>query len=283
MSMRENLISIKLNIMQRTVISTPNRTVGPFSAPFMLCFYNTTLDAFTLGLLMGVTSTESLSLWVWDANLGNPVREKAALTFGQDGNLVLADADGRIAWQTNTANKGVTGFKLLPNGNLVLHDSKVKFIWQSFDHPTNTMLVGQSLRLKGPTKLVSRASDGVKKNGAYSFVLEPERLALYYKSQNSPNPYLYYDWRDVYGPLEVKFYSEPETYEGYAYDINLEYQGTGSTGAVFLNRPKYNATLSFLRLWPDGNLRVHTFYQHVMWGAWEETFHSLLKRFNVGK
>ncbi|GKU90984.1 hypothetical protein SLEP1_g4915 [Rubroshorea leprosula] len=183
------------------------RTVRPFSAPFMLCFYNTIPDAFTLGLLMGFTSTESLSLWVWDANLGNPVREKATLTFGQDGNLVLADSDGGIAWQKNTANKKV-----------------------------------------------SQASN-------------------YYQMVTWCSMTPKYAWRDVYGPLEVKFNSERETHnEGYAYDINLEYQSTGSTGTVFLlNRPKYNATLSLLRLWPDGNLRVHTFYQHVMWGAWEET------------
>lgn len=52
----------------------------------------------------------------------NPVRENATLTFGKDGNLVLADADGRLAWQTNTASKGVVGLKLLSNGNMVLHD-----------------------------------------------------------------------------------------------------------------------------------------------------------------
>jgi len=50
------------------------------------------------------------------------------LTFGAAGNLVLADADGIIAWQTSTANKGVVGFQLLPNGDMVLHDSKGNFI-----------------------------------------------------------------------------------------------------------------------------------------------------------
>jgi hypothetical protein len=40
----------------------------------------------------------------------------------------LADADGIIAWQTSTANKGVVGFQLLPNGDMVLHDSKGNFI-----------------------------------------------------------------------------------------------------------------------------------------------------------
>ncbi|KAI5333039.1 hypothetical protein L3X38_023169 [Prunus dulcis] len=46
---------------------------------------------------------------VWDANRGNPVGENATLAFGTDGNLLLADADGRVAWQTDTANKDAVG------------------------------------------------------------------------------------------------------------------------------------------------------------------------------
>jgi hypothetical protein len=118
------------------------RALPPFNSPFQLCFYNTTPNAFTLALRMATRRSESLFRWVWEANRGNPVHENATLTFGSNGNLVLADADGRVAWQTNTANKGVVGFKLLSNGNMVLLNSKGNFIWQSFDYPTDTLLVG---------------------------------------------------------------------------------------------------------------------------------------------
>ncbi|TKY49193.1 Epidermis-specific secreted glycoprotein EP1 [Spatholobus suberectus] len=87
------------------------------------------------------------------------VGENATFSLGTDGNLVLANADGRIAWQTNTANKGVVAFKLLPNGNIVLLNAKGNFIWQNFDHPTYTFLIDQYLRAKGPSKLVSRLSE----------------------------------------------------------------------------------------------------------------------------
>ncbi|CAI9295027.1 unnamed protein product [Lactuca saligna] len=107
------------------------RTLPPFSNPFQLCFYNTTPNTFTLALRMGTVRSESLMRWVWEANRGNPVGEKATLTLGTDGNLVLADSDGRIAWQTNTANKGVVGFQVLPTGNMVLHDGTGTFIWQA--------------------------------------------------------------------------------------------------------------------------------------------------------
>ncbi|TXG75471.1 hypothetical protein E1A91_A13G171400v1 [Gossypium mustelinum] len=252
------------------------RVLPPFSAPFQLCFYNTTPNAYTLALRMGLTRSESLFRWVWEANRGNPVRENATLTFGSDGNLVLADADGRIAWQTNTANKGVTGFKVLPNGNMVLHDSEGNFIWQSFDYPTDTLLAGQSLRLGGATKLVSRASAINNSDGPYSLVMESKALVLYYKASNTPRPILYFNheyWVNVRkGPLEYfKFDSTSEDDEGTAYGLNLEYQVANSStgGTLQIGRPNYNSTLSFLRLTMDGNLKVTftLFSRDSFWGS----------------
>ncbi|XP_059664638.1 epidermis-specific secreted glycoprotein EP1-like [Cornus florida] len=253
------------------------RVLNVFNSPFQLCFYNTTPNAFTLALRMGLTSSESLFRWVWEANRGNPVRENGTLTFGRDGNLVLADADGRIAWQTGTANKGVVGFKLLSNGNMVLYDSNNKFIWQSFDYPTDTLLVGQSLKAKGPTKLISRASAIDNDNGPYSLVLEPKWLALYYKSMNSPKPMLYFTSSGLFtisqGSLEsVTFNSEPDI--GGAYNLLFDYSVTSpsSTGNRYLGRAKYNATLSFLRLGIDGNIKFYTYNDKVDIDAWEVTY-----------
>ncbi|KAK4793843.1 hypothetical protein SAY86_011837 [Trapa natans] len=252
------------------------RVLDPFNSPFQLCFYNTTPNAFTLALRMGLVRSESLFRWVWEANRGNPVGENATLTLGADGNLVLADADGRIAWQTNTANKGVVGFKLLSDGNMVLHDTKGSFVWQSFDSPTDTLLVGQSLKAGGAAaKLVSRASAEVNSNGAYSFVLEPKGLSLYYTGKNYKKPLLYYttsEWFTVGSGQSLSnttLGSSPNPDQGLATDITLS---VFSGGSIILTRPKYNATLSFLRLGIDGNLRVYTYNDLVDYGAWEVTF-----------
>ncbi|KAF6144906.1 hypothetical protein GIB67_020051 [Kingdonia uniflora] len=48
------------------------------------------------------------------------------------------------------------GLELFPNGNLVLLDKEGNLVWQSFDYPTDTLLVDQSLRARGPRELVSR-------------------------------------------------------------------------------------------------------------------------------
>ncbi|CAN6558265.1 unnamed protein product [Malus baccata var. baccata] len=256
------------------------RMLNVYSSPFQLAFYNTSPNAFTLALRMGTTRSESLRRWVWEANRGNPVGENATLTFGTDGNLVLADADGRVAWQTNTANKGVVGFKLLPTGNMVLHDSKSNFVWQSFDHPTDTLLVGQSLRAGAVNKLVSRASETENKDGPYSIVMESKSISLYYKSNNSPKPLLYtqFSITDVTPAKSVfdrvTFNCAPETDEGHAYDLTLQFEVVNPTlaGGHILARPKYNSMLTFLRLEIDGNVKLYTYDDNVDWGAWEVTF-----------
>ncbi|XP_043690430.1 epidermis-specific secreted glycoprotein EP1-like [Telopea speciosissima] len=251
--------------------------------PFALCFYNTTPNAFTLGLRMGNRHSESIMRWVWDANRGNPVHENATLIFGTDGNLVLADVGRSIAWQTGTANVGVVGLTLLSNGNLVLYDQKGRFVWQSFDHPTDTLLVGQSLLPGGPKKLVSRLSAVDGSEGTFSFELEKMRWAMYMKSKNSVNPILYFPNRN-YGAEEgatltrLRFNSAPDTKENNAFDLMFELEISNvSSGSSFLARPKYNGTLSMLRVEYDGNLKIYTYYDKVDWGAWETTF-SLFDR-----
>ncbi|KAM2901818.1 hypothetical protein FF1_007763 [Malus domestica] len=235
---------------------------------------------------MGLRWSESLFRSVWEANRGNPVCENATLTFGTNGNLVLAHANGKVAWQTNTANKGVVGFKLLPNGNMVLHNSKGKCIWQSFDYPTDTLLVGQSLRAGVVSKLVSRASKKENKDGPYSLVMEPKGLALYYKGSNYPKPQLYFSFSQripiqMNSLILVTLNSAPETDEGHAYDLTLEYQEANSSSSetFFLGRPKYNSTSTLLGLGIDGNVKLYTCNDKVDTGAWEVTF-SLFDRDN---
>ncbi|KAJ9563348.1 hypothetical protein OSB04_008508 [Centaurea solstitialis] len=246
------------------------RTLPPFTAPFALCFYNTTPNAYTLALRMGIRPDRSLRRWVWEANRGHPVRENATFSFRSDGNLVLADADGRIVWQTNTANKGVVGFALLPNGNMVLRDAAGGFVWQSFDSPTDTLLYGQSLRVGGPNKLVSRASVTENVDGDYSFVLEPKRLALYYKKTM-----LY--WSSTFpevnkasgglvnATLEI---AEAEYSDGNYNSLRCRFANSSAEPTVLLGTNRYNSTFSYLRLGIDGNLRLYGYRRGANAAAW---------------
>ncbi|XP_072998735.1 EP1-like glycoprotein 2 [Typha latifolia] len=236
------------------------------TSPFQLAFYNTTPGLFYLALRMGTTRSESTFRWVWEFNRGNPVHENATFSLLSNGNLVLADADGRVVFSSSTVNKGVVGLKILPNGNIVLYAGKGRFVWQSFDHPTDTLLVGQSLSLAtGITKLVSRKSTTDGSFGKYSLVLDSGGITMYVN--NLP----YYNYSD--GELSfrgglAKFECEPDSDEAFAYELRF----ATDQGTSILARPKYNATLSFLRLDVDGNLAVYTFYDPVDYRAWEKTF-----------
>ncbi|VFR02742.1 unnamed protein product [Cuscuta campestris] len=247
------------------------RPLDIFTSPFQLMFYNTTPNAYTLALLLGTRRSESTRRWVWEANRGKPVRENATLALGPDGNLVLAEADGDVVWQTDTASKGVVGFRLLPDGNMVLHDSRGNFVWQIFDSPTDTLLVGQSLRVGGVSKLVSRASVTENVNGPYSFVMEPRGVALYYKSPNSPKPYRYYSWEERRSePLRnATLTRNLDAYDESASEVNLELSYGGWAVSA---RPKLNATYSYLRLGIDGNLKMFSYNNKVDYKAFDEIY-----------
>ncbi|OVA13629.1 S-locus glycoprotein [Macleaya cordata] len=258
------------------------------TAPFRLCFYNTTPDANIFAIRAGFTRDEDIERLVWDANRNDPVRENSTLTFGRDGNLVLADVDGRIVWQTNTANKGVTGISLEPNANLVLHDKNGRIIWQSFDHPSDTLLVGQSLKIDGRTnKLVSRTSDVDGRDGPYSIVLDKKGFTMYVN--NSGKLLQYGGWRGE-GLLNVTFDAVPEDQSITAYELVLAFtesqqpnipstsrhllqsRPVSNSRGIILTKLNYNATYSFLRLESDGNLKILTYYRNTSYLKWAETY-----------
>ncbi|KAK3407129.1 hypothetical protein EUGRSUZ_K03237 [Eucalyptus grandis] len=83
---------------------------------------------------------------VWSANRNNPIKIGATLELMPEGNLVLKDVDGNVAWSTNTSAKSVVGLNLTDLGNLVLFDKDNATVWQSFDHPTDSLVLGQKLR-----------------------------------------------------------------------------------------------------------------------------------------
>ncbi|KAK1439647.1 hypothetical protein QVD17_05467 [Tagetes erecta] len=261
------------------------RPLPPFTSPFQFCFYNTTPNAYTLALRMGTRRDQTLMRWVWEANRGKPVRENATFTLGSDGNLILADADGRIVWQTNTANKGVVGFAILSNGNVVLRNSAGNFVWQSFDSPTDTLLVGQTLRVRGgPTKLVSRESITNNVNGAYSFVVEPKRLALYYKNNMRYWSTSFTDLdKDnlniVNATLDI---AETEYEENNFHIVRCGLDKFSSTVFPYLNLGTvlYNSSLSYLRLGIDGNLRLYTYRANVRGNAWTLLYTLFDRRMN---
>ncbi|XP_027090414.1 G-type lectin S-receptor-like serine/threonine-protein kinase SD2-5 [Coffea eugenioides] len=138
---------------------------------------------------------------VWSANRNNPVQSNATLQLRQDGDLVLANSDGTLIWSSSTRGKPVSGLKLTEMGNLVLFGSKNESIWESFDHPTDSLLLGQKL---GPGQKL-RASDSATNwsQGRLSLAVGSDGLSAYIESDppqryyvSGMNSYPYYEFRN---------------------------------------------------------------------------------------
>ncbi|KAH0467962.1 hypothetical protein IEQ34_002995 [Dendrobium chrysotoxum] len=240
------------------------------SSPFQLCFFNTTPSSFFLALRLGTPHSESIFRFVWTANPSRPVADNAVFSLLADGDLRLTDADGSLVFSSKTAGKDVKGLRLLPNGNIVLLDTRGSSLWQSFEHPADTLLVGQSLNVD--KKLVSRL-------GGYSLAAESGGLALYMNKITGGKPLLYSTGDGIMriagnGLKSVIFRADPQANKEneipYAYELGFKLEP--NLGSLITGRPKYNGTLSFIRIEEDGNLIAYTFYSPVDYQAWERVF-----------
>jgi hypothetical protein len=82
------------------------------------------------------------SIVVWTANIGSLVTGSDAFVFDENGNVYLESYNG-VVWSTNTAGETATAIVLQDSGNLVLLGVNGRILWQSFSHPTDTLLLGQ--------------------------------------------------------------------------------------------------------------------------------------------
>ncbi|XP_061359817.1 G-type lectin S-receptor-like serine/threonine-protein kinase SD2-5 [Gastrolobium bilobum] len=109
------------------------------SSAFAMGFFGT-LDV-TLFVLV-VIHLNSYKV-VWTANRGLLVRNNDKFVFDHSGNAYLESGNG-VVWATNTTGQKVRAMELLDSGNLVLLGENGTMIWQSFSHPTDTLLPGQA-------------------------------------------------------------------------------------------------------------------------------------------
>ncbi|KAG2569084.1 hypothetical protein PVAP13_7NG389000 [Panicum virgatum] len=115
--------------------------------------------SFTLGFFSptGVPAKRYLGIWFaaspeavcWVANRDTPLSNNTAgvLEIAATGILRLLDGgSGQTAWSSNTTRSAPAVAQLLDTGNLVVREqSGGDVLWQSFDHPSNTLLAGMRL------------------------------------------------------------------------------------------------------------------------------------------
>ncbi|TVU43048.1 hypothetical protein EJB05_09484 [Eragrostis curvula] len=157
---------------------------------------------FALGFFSPSNSTKTyyyVGIWynnipehtvVWVANRAVPITDPSAMfTLNNSSNLVLSDGSGHIVWRSNnstivssSSGTSISAEAILDNtGNFILRSlSNNTILWQSFDHPTDTLLLGMNLRISHKTQplqnLVSWNSQEDPSPGAFSYGADPENL-----------------------------------------------------------------------------------------------------------
>nr|POE96324.1 epidermis-specific secreted glycoprotein ep1 [Quercus suber] len=159
-------------------------------------FCNQTSDRYLLSIFIlfykGLEIQDTVGPQVaWSANQTNPASINATVHLTPDGGLVEQEADGTIAWSTNITSESVTGLNLTDMGNLQLFDRNYSTIWQSLDHPSDSLLLGQKL-LVGQ-KLTSAASATYHiERGLFSLYLNSDGLSAFRQSNKGPKRYYHH-------------------------------------------------------------------------------------------
>ncbi|KAM7499733.1 hypothetical protein LguiA_024147 [Lonicera macranthoides] len=209
---------------------------------------------------------------VWSAYLNSPVGEDAVLEFDTTGNLVLTDRDNAV-WMSNTSGSGVQSASMSDNGNFILYDTNQTITWQSFQHPSHTLLIGQPLTASLELTSSKSQSQG---GGYYTLKMLQQRtslsLGLTYTLpepfNNSPDSYTNYSFWS--GPQISNVTGDVVAVLDEAGSFGIVY-GSLSDGAVYVykndgdngglssaaNRSNTPSIFRRLTLETNGNLRLY--------------------------
>ncbi|KAJ8435124.1 hypothetical protein Cgig2_020767 [Carnegiea gigantea] len=106
---------------------------------------------------MGIWFNKLVMAVVWVANRDKPMTDASGvLKLSENGDLQLLNGNNQIIWSSKMSNSTMNSTaKLLDTGNLVVQqfnssDAEVQpaITWQSFEHPTNTLLPGMKRTIR---------------------------------------------------------------------------------------------------------------------------------------
>ena len=201
-------------------------------------------SAFKLGFFSPVNSSNRyLGIWYdkksilptqWVANREKPLKDSSGvLTISEDGNLVILDGQKGILWSSNVTNSVAnSSAQLLDSGNLVLRESTTgTIVWESFQHPSNTLLqrmkFGANVRTGEKVKFSSWKSPSDPSIGSFSFGIQLQSFIQIFIWKDS-RPF----WRS--GPWNSRtFIGLPEMYSIYHDGVSLTEDQDGTYSFSF--------------------------------------------------
>ncbi|KAM7518938.1 hypothetical protein LguiB_017900 [Lonicera macranthoides] len=105
---------------------------------------------------------------IWSANRNAPVSNSGKMSLTVNG-MTITDEDGNFKWSTPPLTSSVSALELTETGNLVLLDRSNGSLWESFDHPTDTIVIGQHLPIG--VELSNPVSDEDLSTGDYRLAI----------------------------------------------------------------------------------------------------------------
>ncbi|KAL6140063.1 hypothetical protein ACLB2K_058364 [Fragaria x ananassa] len=158
---------------------TGNRTLESSLGTFSLGFFNPENSTkYFLGIRFNTVPNTAL---VWIANRESPLDSPGLFMLSSDGNLVVLDDTRNPVWSTNASISASamnhTAGLLADSGNLVLSFGEDTF-WQSFDHPSDTLLPGIKISMNKTSgqrrRLTSWAALDDPQPGRFTFSIDPK-------------------------------------------------------------------------------------------------------------
>ncbi|TYG72598.1 hypothetical protein ES288_D04G034200v1 [Gossypium darwinii] len=156
---------------------TPPTSLASPSGRFAFGFYSQG-NGFSIGVwLEGNRKTDNKV--VWTANRDDPpLHATATLTLNEKGLLLSCGVSGenKVIFYPNDSAVSVFSASMLDSGNFVLYSTVNHTIWESFEHPTDTLLGGQATT----QSLISCSSENDHSSGRFLLGMQPDgNLVLY--------------------------------------------------------------------------------------------------------
>nr|BAB11487.1 S-receptor kinase [Arabidopsis thaliana] len=139
-------------------------------------------DDSSTGFYFSVVHVDSGST-IWSSNRDSPVSSSGTMNLTPQGISVIEDGKSQIpVWSTPVLASPVKSLRLTDAGNLLLLDHLNVSLWESFDFPTDSIVLGQ--RLKLGMFLSGSVSRSDFSTGDYKFLVGESDGLMQWRGQN---------------------------------------------------------------------------------------------------
>ncbi|KAG8383777.1 hypothetical protein BUALT_Bualt04G0049000 [Buddleja alternifolia] len=234
---------------------TPNANLSWLSPSRIFAFgffpQNNTINGYSVGVFFAGFSERTVA-WIANRDNNPVVSEDVNLVLTNDGRLILrqgqGQGQGRDIYVANPSEPIAWG-SMLDNGNFVLYNSDSRIIWQSFDHPTDTLLPGQ--RLAPDQELYSSASQTDLTRGIFMLAMQLDGNLVQYPAKGRAASNAYYATGTVGSGNNVSLHLEND---GYLYLFN----GSSLIGNITRGGYPVARTIYLMRIDVDGIFRLYS-------------------------